>query len=587
MFVSEKNDTLGVKAYQGDAKTLLAFDLNKTNLDKFAGFTIACKPGSTSAYYLYNKLQFANPEDHAQNKNEPAYSSINAPIQKFRWLHVPGAFHQGDSVFFGRYTYTITPRYFDENNKLDIIDPKLGVDIMIDVKPFVKGKLSLGFTRGFVQSQAFESHFGKKAILRPAKNKDLVFDTNLIAGKNNDGDEYSFKDEFTWSGFTAREQIFSILKEVSKTKGLSLDVFAYDLNEPDIVQALLSLAKQGRVRVLLDNATLHHSTSTPKPEDLFEKEFNKVAKKPAQIQRGKFTRFQHNKVCIVKSKDKAIKVLMGSTNFSITGIYVNSNHVFVFDNAKVAGIYSDIFNEAWQDKMNSNKFKSSDVADKVYPFNGGGLPDMRITFAPHNEPFANTTLNALVARVKQEKSSVIFAVMELDKSGGPVVPALKALHKNNKVFSMGISDSTTDLFLYKPNSKTGIKVTGKSSKVLLPPPFNEEASIGLGHQIHHKFIVCGFNTPDAVVWGGSSNLALLGEQQNGDNLLEIHDTDIATVFALEGMALVDHFHFRNANMEKAKTSKVKKSLTLYENNKWALSYYNPKDLHFVDRMLFK
>jgi len=498
---------------------------------------------------------------------------------------VPSPIEQGGDLFYGKYTYTVTPRYFDDKGKLDTIDLKLSMDIKIDVKPFEKGNLSLGFTRGFVQSQAFEAHFGKKAILTPP-GKDLIFDTAQVAGKNNDGKDYTFMEEYLWSGFTAREKIFSTLDEVKKTKGLTIDVFAYDLNEPDVLQTLIDLGKLGRVRIMLDNATLHHDTSKPIKEDLFEQAFNKEVKKPAELIRGRFSRFQHNKVFIIKNKDKAMKVLTGSTNFSVTGMYVNSNHIFVFNNPKVAQVYSDIFNEAWLDKMSTKSFTSSEVADKIYPFKGSGLPDMNITFAPHSGKFANDTLNAMVDRVNKSKS-VFFAVMELDKSGGPVVPALKALHDNQTIFSYGISDSTSGIFLYKPSSKTGIKVTGKSANVLLPPPFNKEAGIGLGHQIHHKFIVCDFNTPDAVVWGGSSNLALLGEQQNGDNLLEIHDIDIATVFALEGMALVDHFHFRNANMEKAKTAKTKKPLTLYESNKWALSYYDPKDLHFVDRMLFR
>jgi len=46
MFVSKKNNNLSIKAYKGDAKTLLAFDLHETELDSFAGFTIYCKPGS-------------------------------------------------------------------------------------------------------------------------------------------------------------------------------------------------------------------------------------------------------------------------------------------------------------------------------------------------------------------------------------------------------------------------------------------------------------------------------------------------------------------------------------------------------------
>ena len=49
-------------------------------------------------------------------------------------------------------------------------------------------------------------------------------------------------------------------------KSLKLDVFAYDLNEPDLLQALLKLAGQGRIRMILDSSTLHHNTTTPKPE---------------------------------------------------------------------------------------------------------------------------------------------------------------------------------------------------------------------------------------------------------------------------------------------------------------------------------
>jgi len=35
------------------------------------------------------------------------------------------------------------------------LDPARSVSVTIDVVPFVKGHLALGFTRGFVQSQAF------------------------------------------------------------------------------------------------------------------------------------------------------------------------------------------------------------------------------------------------------------------------------------------------------------------------------------------------------------------------------------------------------------------------------------------------
>ena len=129
---------------------------------------------------------------------------------------------------------------------------------------------------------------------------------------------------------------------------------------------------------------------------------------------------------------------------------------------------------------------------------------------------------------------------------------------------------------------------------MLPPPFNQVPGIGLGHQVHHKFVICGFNRNDAVVYCGSSNLNDGGEEKNGDNLLEIHDRDIATVFAIEALGLVDHFNFLNryANTNKDKVIKpadspqnaaVAAAWFLSTTDRWTLPYYDAEDLHCVDR----
>ena len=98
--VSQKKGNFSLRAYRGDAKTLLAFNFpSKTATRNLAGFTIACQPKGQPAYYIHNNLRFETPGDHAQVANESANSSINAPIHKFRWVHVPGQVHQGSSPF--------------------------------------------------------------------------------------------------------------------------------------------------------------------------------------------------------------------------------------------------------------------------------------------------------------------------------------------------------------------------------------------------------------------------------------------------------------------------------------------------------
>src|ERR1700704_6281640 len=134
---SKSKNGFSVTAYQGDFKTLLAFNLaSRKSATNLAGFTIQCQPKGKAAYFLFNSYQFETPADHTQVATEPPNSSINAPVHKFRWVHYPGSFHQGLTPAFGSYTYTVTPRFFDGKQSLLPIDPARSVPVTIDVEPF-------------------------------------------------------------------------------------------------------------------------------------------------------------------------------------------------------------------------------------------------------------------------------------------------------------------------------------------------------------------------------------------------------------------------------------------------------------------
>jgi hypothetical protein len=89
--------------------------------------------------------------------------------------------------------------------------------------------------------------------------------------------------------------------------------------------------------------------------------------------------------------------------------------------------------EVWNDEVKEAKFIKSEFSGKVFDF-----PDMSITFSPHEEGFANKILTKMSNRIKQETSSVIFAVMDTDPKGAdPVFPALREVHKSKKTSAMG------------------------------------------------------------------------------------------------------------------------------------------------------
>jgi hypothetical protein len=188
--------------------------------------------------------------------------------------------------------------------------------------------------------------------------------------------------------------------------------------------------------------------------------------------------------------------------------------------------------------------------------------------------------------------------MGLSQGSGPVLPALNTLHEDERIFTYGISDDPAGIALYAPGKRTGLLVTGKPTRVRLPKPFNQVPRLQ-NHQIHHKFVVCGFRGTKATVWCGSSNLTAGGEQDNGDNLLTIRDRDVAAVFAIEAAALVDHFNF----LDKQSQSSGKPKLTaapsadkregavlagwwLSPGGGWAHKYFDEHDLKCADRKLF-
>lgn len=632
-FAFKSGKMISVKAHFGDWKTLLAFNLlDEGDRRNLAGFTVQCKAPSGDAFYLHNSLRFEEPGRHAQDHSQPDNASINAPLHTFRWLHVPGEVNEDILPVAGVYTYTVTPRHFDDKECLLPMDVSLSVSLDVPVGPLVNGHLELGFTRGATQSQGFDHHFGMKALMRPPGDE-LMFDTKVVSGSNASGKTYTFAEQYGWLGFTARMQVFRLLREALSHPSYRLDVFAYDLNEPDVLEIVLQLAEQGRVRLMLDDAALHHGASGTTAEDRFEKLFLAAAAKAPQkagspgaaIQRGKFGRYAHDKIFILHDETAPVRVLTGSTNFSITGMYVNSNHVLVFSDPQVCNEYAQVFESVWKSDASKSDFVKSEFAAKKFEFGSAQLPRIEVTFSPHPPDVAQRFLQEIADRVAVERErgaadgSVLFAVMEMGAGSSPVYDALNKLHESQAVFSYGVSDNPSGTSLYRPGQRTGVLVSGKPGQKVLPPPFDQVRDLGLGHQIHHKFVVCGFNRDDAVVYCGSSNLAAGGEAANGDNLLTIHDSAVATAFAIEAVALVDHFDFLDG-VAKASAAKPAAAAALTATSHahaaqpaaaavpttttnrahaahaagwhlgttdaWCKKFFDPADLRCVDRKLF-
>jgi hypothetical protein len=60
-----------------------------------------------------------------------------------------------------------------------------------------------------------------------------------VSGSDDQGQHFTFADEYAWLNSNARARIFDLLNDST----LYLDAFCHNLNEPDIVSLLLAIAK--------------------------------------------------------------------------------------------------------------------------------------------------------------------------------------------------------------------------------------------------------------------------------------------------------------------------------------------------------
>src|SRR4029453_5575908 len=145
--------------------------------------------------------------------------------------------------------------------------------------------------------------------------------------------------------------------------------------------------------------------------------FVAAAKAPAEIRRGHFGRYAHDKALIVSDAAGARPVLTGSTNFSVTGFSVNSNHVLVFNDKVVAAKYLELFEDVWAGEVKKAAYLRSSLAGETFSTANGQMPPLELTFAPHSKEFATGILDKVVARIEKEGKkgptvgSVLFAVM--------------------------------------------------------------------------------------------------------------------------------------------------------------------------------
>ena len=531
-FVQGNNDAapFKLKVHRGEGMVLLAMDWkNGRPPDDFVGFSIEYRnPGDTVFWPLKNRIHFPGKAKAVPAGKPPEqYPSTEAPFQIFRWVHFPRV---ADTP--GKFTYRVTPKFMNSEGVLSA-GPAQEVDLEIysETEP---GKINIAFTRGYVSSQSFVDKFGGEAGFK-----------KLIPPSADEGNDFvpthaDAEEAYSWMGFEARERTLDLLDRAI-AKAADVMVVAYELNLPELIERFEKIGP--RLRIIIDD-----SVSTSKKGGVSIKKDKGAAYSAesraavvltaagAQIRRQHMGGLQHNKMIIVDGPGLK-RVVLGSTNFSWRGLFVQSNNAVIVSGAAIVAQQTKAFEAYWDGTAPS--FSASQSASwQTLPVDG---IDANISMSPHKA--ANSTQAQIAADMDSAGSTLFYSLAFLNQTSGDVTEAVKRAVNRQDLFVYGVSDKPTGIILQQPDGNPA-PVSAASLGKGLPEPFRSEASGGKGVKMHHKFIVIDFDKPTARVYTGSYNFSKPADRSNGENLLVIRNRRIATAYMVEALRIFDAYQFR-------------------------------------------
>jgi len=520
--------------HRGEGMCLLAMNWrdDQPPPDDFVGFMIEFREpqaaGDTSPakwWTLNNRLSFT---DASKITDKSQLSTRLSPIQKFRWIHFPYA-----AGLAGLYSYRVTPVFMSASDELSYGTAQTA-DVALKRETYPDA-LDIGFTRGFVSSQAFVDNFADgsgsvNALIPPGATSG---DTGLTFTST----DPKAGEAYAWMGFEAREAILDLLDAAIADSTAQVRLIAYDFDLADVYERVLKL--KGRIQVIIDNSGSHKKAGSAEntAETLLD-----TALGSGNVLREHCGGLQHNKFIVATGAVN--RAVCGSTNFSWRGFYVQNNNAVTIRGATAIKPFLDAFNAYWEAVDSPAKFEQEGLgAWSELPLGVEGL-DAQLCFSPHAPDTAR--LQEIAEDITKTSSSLLYSLAFLYQTPGPILDAIAGVTKAKDRFVYGISDRAI--------TKGGLDVTTPDGNTLpvypsalsknVPSPFKDEPTGGPGIRMHHKFVVIDFDKPTARVYVGSYNFSSVADTSNGENLLVIRDRLATTAFMVEALSMFDHYHFR-------------------------------------------
>ncbi len=489
------------------------------------------------------------------------------PIQKFSWKDVT-------AVRGKTYRYKIVPTTGQPtpDTPLDLIDAQAVTTNAATLTP-VRGSFRSYFNRGILSTQ----FVARQIPAGPSGAPNYKILTNRI---DQPGDPL----RIALAG-QILEGLELLLKRAADEGGRCYAAL-YELTDPELVSLLLA---SKNLSIILTNTGTDDSENQPARQALHDQAG--IAVIDRFVPGG---HIGHNKFCVyVDGKNKATAVLLGSTNWTDTGVCAQSNNALVAENEEIATAYLDYWNRLKDDTSADGHGPQGPALRKSNQSPGAkdvSIDDGQATvwFSP-NTPKARSTakngtestppdLDEVFALMDGAKEAILFLEFQ---PGSPSVMDHAAQLQNDKP-NLLVRGAATDpaavgnfntTLLHRHNEPV-VEVAAASAISDQFGFWQQELlkSSPTAHAIiHDKIVVIDPMTPDCVVVTGSHNQGFRASYNNDENLLIVRKhAELAQAYAVHVMDIYDHYRFRYQIQQKGTSAFT----ALIPNDGWQDKYFS-------------
>jgi phosphatidylserine/phosphatidylglycerophosphate/cardiolipin synthase-like enzyme len=280
----------------------------------------------------------------------------------------------------------------------------------------------------------------------------------------------------------------------------SIDATSFDLNLPDLVNALAGASLRGvKVRVVYDgtngNLELENAATGNK---LFNTIKLLKASGVSLVDGGRLDGLMHDKMIIIDGKT----LFVGSWNLSYNDTYRNNNNLLKITNPNIIANYQAKFEELFVDR----RFGAS--ARVKVPNPSVTIDGVRVEnyFAPEDEVTAR--LLGLIQQAKKSVHFMVYTYTDKDLAAAMISKARAGLDVQGVIESRGADQGAL------------------ASLYCADLPVRTD---GNRYTMHHKVMIID----GQMVITGSFNFTKAANEVNDDNVIVIHSPDVAALYEQE------------------------------------------------------